>query len=128
MSTIHRNLSRRERQIMDILYRRGSATAAEVQAELPEAPGYSAVRAMLRTLEQKGHIRHTQEGPRYVFRATVKREDAREKALSHLLSTFFDDSAEEVVATLLDVSGDRLSDQQLEEISGLIEQARREGR
>jgi len=125
--TFDRNLSRRERQIMNIVYRHGSVTVALVRAELPRAPSYSAVRAMLRVLEEKRHLKHIQQGPRYVFSATLPRGRARRSALSHLVETFFDGSAEEVVATLLDVSGDSLSEGELNSISALIEKAKEEG-
>lgn len=125
---VHTSLSRRERQIMDILYARGEASAAEVQAELPQAPSYSAVRAMLRVLEEKGHVRHRAEGQRYIFVPVVERKDARKSALKHLVDTFFDGSAEQTVATLLDLSDEELSEEQLDRLSRLIESAREEGR
>src|SRR5688572_18250522 len=103
-------LSKRERQIMDVLYRDGRATAAEVQERIPEAPGYSAIRALLRILEDKGHVRHEQDGPRYVYVPTVARDRAKRTALRHLLNTFFDNSAEQVVGALLDGSSADLSD------------------
>ena len=121
-------LSRRERQIMDVIYRRGQATASEVMEEIPDAPGYSAVRALLRVLEDKGHLRHEQDGPRYVFLPTVPRERARDSALHQLLHTFFDGSTEQAVAALLDLSSTKLSDAELEKLSQLIAQSRREGR
>ena len=121
-------LSRRERQIMDVIYRRGQATATEVMEEIPDAPGYSAVRALLRVLEEKGHLRHEQDGPRYVFLPTVPRERARDSALRQLLHTFFDGSTEQAVAALLDLSSTKLSDAELEKLSQLIAQSRREGR
>lgn len=124
----HESLSRRERQIMDILYQRGRATAAEVHAALPKAPGYSAVRAMLRVLEEKGHIRHEEKDLRYVFFPTVPREQARRSAAAHLLETFFEGSAAQAVATLLDVSARELNAQDLDRLSKLIEDARKEGR
>jgi predicted transcriptional regulator len=120
-------LSRRERQIMDVLFREGRATAAEVQAALPAPPSYSAVRAMLRILETKGHVRHEQEGPRYVFVPTLARERAKRSALRHVLDTFFDGSAEQAVTALLDDSSSDLSDEQLARLSRLIDQARKEG-
>src|SRR5919106_5487774 len=98
----HLDLSRRERQIVDILSAQGRATAAEVQAALPEPPSYSAVRAMLRILEEKGHVRHEQDGPRYIFRPTVARDNAKKSALHHLLRTFFDGSREQAISALLD--------------------------
>lgn len=124
----HHRLSRRERQIMDVLYQKGRATAGEVQESLADAPSYSAVRAHLRVLEEKGHIRHEAEGQRYVFAPTVSRERARRSALRHMLDTFFDGSAEEVVTALVDGSAKKLSPEQLERILEIIEQARREGR
>jgi predicted transcriptional regulator len=123
----HRNLSRRERQIMDILYQRGRASASEIHAALPDAPSYSAVRAKLRVLEEKGHVRHEEESLRYVYLPTVARETARRSALRHMLSTFFEGSVEQAVAALLDLSAANLSEQDLERISSLIEEARQEG-
>lgn len=121
-------LSRRERQIMEIVYERGRATAAEVRAHMPDPPSYSAVRAMLRILEDKGHLRHEQDGPRYVFLPTVPREEARETALRKLVRTFFGGSPEGAMAALLDLEAGRLDDDALERLSELIEEARREGR
>ena len=123
-----KGLSRRERQIMDAVYRRGQATAAEVLEGLPDPPSYSAVRAMLRVLEEKGHLRHEQRGPRYVFLPTVPREQARRSALRQLVQTFFDGSTEQTVAALLDLSDRKLSDAELDRLSHLIDQARKEGR
>lgn len=123
----HHELSRRERQIIDILYARGRATAAEVQADLPDPPSYSAVRAMLRILEEKGHVRHEQDGPRYVYLPTVARESAKRSAMRHLLQTFFDGSAEQAIAALLDDSSARLSDEELDKLARMIQQARRTG-
>ncbi len=121
-------LSRRERQIMDVLYKMGRATAAEILQAMPDPPGYSAVRAMLRTLEEKKHIRHEEKDLRYVFIPVVSREKARRSALSHLLETFFEGSPEQAVATLLDVSARDLSDEELDRMAQLIEDARKEGR
>jgi BlaI family transcriptional regulator, penicillinase repressor len=121
------SLSRRERQIMDAIYRRGQATAAEVLEDLPDPPSYSAVRAMLRVLEEKEHLRHEQQGPRYVFLPTVPREKARRSALKQLVRTFFDGSTEQTVAALLDLSASRLSDAELDRLSQLIERTRKEG-
>lgn len=121
-------LSRRERQIMDVLYRLGRATAAEVTEAIPEPPGYSAVRAMLRVLEEKGHIRHEEKDLRYVFMPIVTRDKARRSALRHLLDTFFDGSPEQAVATLLDVSARDLSEEELDRMAALVEKARQEGR
>jgi predicted transcriptional regulator len=120
-------LSRRERQIMDVIYRHGKVTAAEVLAELPEPPGYSAVRAMLRLLEEKGHIRHEQDGPRYVYMPTVNRDKARRSAMRHLVRTFFDGSTEDAVAALLQSDAD-MSEAELERLSRLIDGAKKEGR
>ena len=123
----HLDLSRRERQIIDILYTQGRATAAEVQAALPDPPSYSAVRAMLRILEEKGHVHHEQDGPRYVYVPTVARESAKRTALRHVLATFFDGSAEKAISALLDESDTRLSDRELDRLAQLIDQARRPG-
>jgi predicted transcriptional regulator len=128
MTTAHQDLSRRERQILDILYQHGRATAAEVQSALPEPPSYSAVRALLRILEEKGHVRHEQDGPRYVYLPTVARDNAKRSALRHMLQTFFDGSAEQAVAALLDLSPDRLSAAELERLADAIASARKEGR
>lgn len=121
-------LSRRERQIMDILYRKGRATAAEIQASLPEAPSYSAVRAMLRVLEEKKHIRHEEKELRYVFIPEVPRDKARRSAIAHVVETFFDGSAEQAVATLLDMSSRKLSAKDFDRLQALIDKARNEGR
>jgi len=127
MSETSVGLSRRERQIMDAIYRRGRATVAEVLEDIPDPPGYSAVRAMLRLLEEKGHLRHEQDGPRYVFVPVVHRDRARRSALTHVVRTFFDGSATEAVAALLD-DGAKLSNEELDRLSAMIEQAREEGR
>ncbi len=124
----HENLSRRERQIMNIIYQLGSATAAEVLNNLPDPPSYSAVRALLKVLEIKGHLRHRQQGPRYVYSPKVSREKAKRSAVHHLLDTFFDGSTEQAVAALLDVSRSDLSDKDLDRLSQLIKQAKNEGR
>lgn len=125
---LYGELSRRERQIMDVVYRLGRVSAAEVRENLPDPPGYSAVRAMLRVLEEKGHLVHEQEGPRYVFRPTVSVEAARESAVRRLMRTFFDNSVEEAVATLLDVSSSKLSEEELDRLVRRIREARKEGR
>jgi predicted transcriptional regulator len=122
----HNDLSRRERQIVDILYANGRATAAEVQAALPEPPSYSAVRAMLRILEEKGHVTHEQDGPRYVYVPTVGRDNAKRSALHHMLKTFFDGSAEQAISALLDDTS-KLSDAELDRLARLIDQARNTG-
>jgi predicted transcriptional regulator len=121
-------LSRREREIMDVIYRSGRATAAEVLDQLSEPPSYSAVRALLRVLEEKGHLRHEEEGPRYVFLPTVPVERARASALRQILHTFFDGSTEQAVAALLDLSSTKLSDAELDRLSQLIADAKKEGR
>ena len=123
-----RNLSRRERQIMDVIYELKEATATQVLERLPSPPGYSAVRALLRVLEHKGHITHRQDGPRYIFAPTLPRERARRSALRHLLKTFFDNSTEDAVAALLNISEDSLSTDDLQRLAELIEKAQREGR
>jgi predicted transcriptional regulator len=122
------SLSRRERQIMDLLYRHGQATAGEVLAGLPDPPSYSAVRAILRVLENKGHARHVADGNRYVYQPTLPRERAGRPALASVLETFFDGSTEKAVAALLDLSRADLSDAEWERLSRMIEQARLEGR
>lgn len=124
----HHHLSRRERQIMDIIYSRGQATAAEVQEGLPDPPSYSAVRAMLRLLEEKGYLKHEQDGPRYVFKPTLAREKARKSALKQMLETFFDGSTEQAVAALLNLSKSKMSEEELDRLSQMIESARKEGR
>lgn len=125
---VHLNLSRRERQIMDVIFQRGRATAAEVMGDLPDPPSYSAVRATLRILEEKGHVQHEQNGLRYVFVPTLARETAKRSALEHLLQTFFNGSAEQAVAALLDESASRPSEEELDRLAQLIEKARKNGR
>jgi predicted transcriptional regulator len=117
------HLSRRERQIMDVLYKEGRGTAADVQAGLPDPPGYSAVRAMLRILEEKGHIRHEQDGTRYVFVPVVKRDRAKRSALQHVVDTFFEGSASQVMAALLDRSAKDLDEAELVRLRRLIDEA-----
>ena len=121
-------LSRRERQIMDILYASGHATAAGIHGSLPDAPSYSATRALLRVLEEKGHVRHEEQGPRYVFKPTLGRDRAKKSALKHLLQTFFDGSPEQAVATLLDISAAQLKEEDFDRLSALIDHARKEGK
>jgi predicted transcriptional regulator len=123
-----RGLSRRERQIMDLLFQRGKASVGEVMDGIPDPPGYSAVRATLRTLEQKGRVTHEEDGRAYIYRPTLRRDAARKSALTHVLKTFFDNSAEQAVAALLELNGPRLSEAQLERVSRLIENAKKEGR
>lgn len=120
-------LSRRERQVMDIVYRAGEATVSEVQEALPDPPTYSAVRALLRILEEKGHLAHRQDGPRYVYRPTVPREEASQTALERLLATFFDGSVERTVATLLDLEAEKLSDEELDRLAELVAAAKKKG-
>lgn len=121
-------LSRRERQIMDVLYRLGRATVAEMLAAIPDPPSYSAVRAMLRILEEKRQITHEEKDLRYVYVPVVSREKARRSALRHVLDTFFDGSPEQAVATLLDVSARNLSQEELDRLAALIQKAKEEGR
>jgi BlaI family transcriptional regulator, penicillinase repressor len=119
------HLSRRERQIMDVLYRTGRATAADVLAGIPDPPSYSAVRAMLRILEEKGHIRHDQEGAKYVFMPVVKRDTAKRSALQHVVNTFFGGSAAQVMAALVDMSARSVDDEELVRLRALIDDARK---
>ena len=120
-------LSRREGQIMDILYRRGEASVSEVLGDLEDAPSYSAVRACFGIFEEKGHLKHKKEGPRYVYLPRRSREKASRTALKRVLQTFFDDSVEEAVAALLDVSDAELSEEQLSELAQIIKQANGKG-
>jgi predicted transcriptional regulator len=121
-------LTRRERQIMDILYRDGSATVAEVVAQMTDPPSYSAVRATMNVLEEKGHVRHRQDGPRYVYLPAVPRDRARRAALNHLLQTFFDGSPESAVVALLEMSDTTLSATDFERLASEVRRARQEGR
>ena len=121
-------LSRREREIMDILYRDGALTANEVVERLEDQPSNSAVRTLLRILETKGHVKRQEDGMRYLYKPAVSREKARRSALNHLLSTFFNGSPETVVSTLLDETASTLSSEQLDTLADLIERARKEGR
>jgi BlaI family penicillinase repressor len=121
-------LSRRERQIMEILYQRGKASASEVREAMESAPSYSAVRAMLRVLEDKGHAKHQAEGLKYVYVPTVPRDKAKKSAVKHLLDTFFAGSPEQIVAALLDVSATRLTREELDRMGEMIERAKREER
>ena len=126
MPKTHRHLSRRERQIMDVVYQHGQATVAEVLDALPDPPSYSSVRALLRVLEGKGHLRHRRQGPRYVFVPTVSRETARRSALARVVQTFFDGSTQATVAALIDQSS--MSPADLDRLEDLIDRARQEGR
>ena len=112
---------------MDVLYQKGKASAADVMETLPDPPSYSAVRAMMRVLENKGHVRHEQEGSKYVFAPILTRDKAKRSALRHLIQTFFEGSHEQAVATLLDVSSSKLSDAELDRLAQLIEKAREQG-
>ena len=127
VKTLHAVLSRRERQIIDILYRRGKATAAEVMEDLPGRPSYSTVRTQLRVLEEKGHVRHEDDGQRYVYSPAAPRGTVRRSALKHLVETFYEGSVEQAVAALLGGEGARLTDNQLDHIEDLIRKARKEG-
>ena len=121
-------LTRREREIMDIVYRLGRASAQEVLANLADAPSYSAVRALLRLLEERGHVRHIEEGGRYVFLPAVSRGEARRKALSHVVSTFFGGSVEEAMLTLVESSRNKLSSEELDRLAEIVAKARQEGK
>lgn len=123
----HLQLSRRERQIMEIIYSRGEASAADVLEVLPDPPSYSAVRAMLRLLEEKGHLKHRKDGRKYIFVPTVNPAKARRSALKNLLQTFFDGSVEKAVASLLDLNSNKLTQEDLDRLSELIDNAREEG-
>ena len=120
----HRTLTKRERAIMDVLYRLGRATAGEIMEQLPDAPTNSTVRTQLRVLEGKGHVRHEEHGLRYIYMPTVPRHSARRSALKHLVDTFFDGSSAKVVAALLGGEGSRLSDEDLKRIAEMVDSAR----
>ncbi len=122
------HMSRRERQIMDIIYQKGEATAAEIRNLLPDPPSYSSVRALLRVLENKGFLKHKEQGPRYIYSPTIALDKAKISALRHLMQTFFDDSAERVFASLLNIKGVKLTDKELKKMIHLIEKARKEGK
>jgi BlaI family penicillinase repressor len=123
-----RSLSRREREIMDIVYEMKEATVLQILERLPSPPSYSAVRALVRVLEQKGHLLHRQDGPRYVYAPRLAKDKARRSALAHLKQTFFDGSTTDVVAALLDLSEEDLSDEDYRKLTELVERARKEGR
>src|SRR5918993_5374316 len=125
---LHAPLPRRERQIMDVLFRRGRPTAGEVMAELPGEPSYSTVRTQLRVLESKGHVRHEEHGLRYIYMPTVPRHAARKSALKHLVDTFFDGSSAKAVAALLGGEAARVSDEDLERIAQMVKDARSDTR
>jgi predicted transcriptional regulator len=122
------DLGRRERQIMEVIYRLGSATAAEVRAQIADPPSYSGVRAMLRILEEKGHLKHAQDGVRHVYSPTLPRDEARESAMRHVVRTFFADSTSAAMAALLDATEEPPSDEELDALARLIDQAREQGR
>jgi predicted transcriptional regulator len=128
MSATKPKLSRREREVMDVLYRLGEATVAEVMEELADPPTYSAVRSTLRILEDKGHIAHREDGPRYVYVPAVGREKARRAAIDHLVDTFFEGSAEQALAALLRRSDLEMSEPQIERLARAIRRAGDEGR
>ena len=121
------DLSRRERQIMDVVYRLGKATVSDVLERIPDPPSYSAVRALMRILEEKGHLCHEQDGPRYLYLPVVGRDNAKRSAMRHLLQTFFDGSTSQAMSALLDVSSSRLDDAELDRLKKLIDQARKQG-
>src|SRR5437773_8836452 len=125
---LHHALTRRERQIMDVLFRRGRATASQVRQELPGDPSYSTVRTQLRVLEEKGHVRHEEDGQRYVYAPAVPRRTVRKSAMKHVIETFFEGSVEEAVAALLGGERSRLTEEELDRIEELIKKARKEGR
>jgi predicted transcriptional regulator len=122
------DVSRRERQILDVLYRAGRATAAQIQQAIPHPPSYSAVRTLLRILEDKGHIRHEEDGARYVYLPRIARDHARRSALRHVLNTFFEGSATQAIAALIDEDSKQLSDDDWNRLTDMIERARKEGR
>ena len=122
------NLSRRERQVMDIIYKNGEATVSEVLKLITEPPSYSTVRALMRVLEQKGYLKHREKGPRYVYSPTINLEKAKRSALKHLMQTFFDNSAERVIAAPMGISSAGLADEEFARMADLIEKSRKEGR
>jgi len=121
------DVSRRERQILDVLYRAGRATVAEIQQAIPKPPGYSAVRTLLRILEEKGHVRHEQDGARYVYLPRVERDRAKRSAMRHLLHTFFEGSATQAIAALIDDDSNKLSGDDWQRLADMIERARKDG-
>jgi len=123
----HESLSRRERQIMDIVYRRGEVTAAQIQADMADPPSYSAIRALLRILVDKKHLQHREDGPRYVYSPTVRRQTARARALAQVVNTFFEGSALKAASALLGSSQRKLTETELDELSALIDAARKRG-
>ena len=128
MISLPSQLSRRERQIMDVVYRLGKACVSDVLERLPDPPSYSAVRALMRILEEKGHLKHEQDGPRYLYLPTVHRDAVKSDALGHLVRTFFGGSTEAAVAALLELPEGGLSGDELDRLSRLIDDARKQGR
>lgn len=126
MAEKQQQLSRRERQIMDVIYKLGEANAAEVAENLPEPPGYSTVRKLLSILEEKGFLRHIEKDRRYVYLPTQSKQQRSRTALKHLMETFFENSAESMVSALMDLSGERMTEEQLKKLTALIEQKRKE--
>jgi BlaI family transcriptional regulator, penicillinase repressor len=124
----HSDLGRRERQIMDSIHELGEASVNDVLACLSDPPSYSAVRTMMRLLEEKGHLKHRREGMKYVYRPTLAPDKARRSALQHLLKTFFGGSPSDAVAAVLDLSGDKIPAEELDRLARLIDEARKEGR
>lgn len=124
----HTRLGSRERQIMEVVYRLGRATVAEVLAQIEDPPSYSAVRAMLRILEDKGHLKHVSDGPRYLYLPVVSGDRARRSILQDVVKRLFDNSTEKAVAALLESSSTRMSDAELERLQRLIDSSRRKGR
>ena len=122
------SLTRREREIMDILYQSGQCTAQEVLERMAEPPSYSAVRALLRLLEERGHVKHKKEGIRYVYLPAVSRGTARRKALAHVVATFFEGSVEQAMLALVESSRHKLSQAELDRLSALVEKAKQEGK
>lgn len=123
-----RDLGRRERQILDVIYRLGETSVRDVLAELPDPPSYDSVRTIIRLLESKGFLRHRRQGMKYIYRPTQSHETASRSALSHLLATFYRDSAADAVAAIIDVASDDLTEEELDRLEQLIERARKEGR
>jgi len=123
----HEGLTRREREIVDILFRLGEASAADVREAMREPPSYSAVRALLNLLVEKGRVRHRRDGKRYLYAPTMSAKTASRSALQHLVATFFDGSVEKAVASVLDQAAGRLSDAELDRLASMIEQARKRG-
>lgn len=125
---LHADLGRRERQIVEVVYRLGRASVTEVLESLPDPPSYSSVRAMLGILESKGHLKHEQDGPRYVYLPAIRREKASRSALNHLVRTFFGGSTSRAVAALLEDTDAELSDEEIHRLSKLIHKTRKQGR